>query len=1406
MKKFLFLVCAAGLLTACDKDKNKQTSVLNGGAISIEEAVISPVGSEVSFALTTDAAWKVYDKPDWLILSKTEGRSGTTSLVMSAEMNRTYENRECAIRFETIDRNFSESVAVSQEYPYVELSREEITFRWNQCEEFETAAETINLHCNTDWTMARELANLVEKQEDDAEKPSAEYPLSRIEDAVTDEWMAYSASEGSGDAELSFNPVSYNISREPRKMTLKLSGALDSYKIVLIQENLRFLVDQEELQYEALDTRQIDLTVDSESPWVVANSPAWIVLDKREGSDITTLSVSVDGANPTREARSGEIVLLCDAGAQRIIKVSQKGYIFGVSPLEFNLANADMSDKSLTVASSGDWEALQVPEWVVLSAASGTGNEAGEALTLKAAGQNLELTDRTASIEFRSKHNALSEHVSVKQDAFIFTANAANTQLPTLSTDKYNLTIRCSGTWQVSSSESWMEFSQTSGSGDATVTYNAKTANTDENPRKTTITVTSLLNGLKKTFEITQRGYVFTVAPETFRYPTLPTDRCTVSIECSATWTVSSKPDWIQASAMSGTGDATVTLSADNNFLASERTGKVQFSSAYNGTTKVLEVAVSQDKFSFSVSESSFAVPVITSGSYVVSVECSAGWTVTGVPAWIKAAPLSHTGNSTVTFQVESNGELSPRSASVKVNSTLSGDSREIAFSQPAFEFDSSPASFSYEAINKASNTVPVVCSGVWTVVNAPSWANVSPLAGSGNATLTVAPAYNVTTSERSSSFVVRSTLNGLEKSVSITQAPFVFDSASESFSFEALNTQISTVNVTCMEGWTVENAQVWMGLSATSGSGDATISICPANNVETKSRSGVVQIVSTLNSSLKKAVTITQQAFEFNETAVSVSFETLDVAASEITVTGMGAWTVQDAPSWLTVTPTSGSGNGRISITPTQNLDTKPRTATLNVVSSLNTGLKKPVTVSQKAFEFDSTSKELSFDALSTAVQTVPVVCMSGWSVRNVPSWITVTPGSGSGDGSVSVRVENNTATSARNATLQIVSDLNPALVKEVVVSQKAFEFDPKGEELSFGALSTESRTVSVVCMSGWNVQNTTPWITVTPGSGSDNGSVSVMVGNNTATSARNATFRIVSDLNPSLVKEVVVSQNAFEFDSKGEELSFDALSTAAQTVPVVCMSGWTVQNAPAWITVTPNSGTGNGSLSVSVGNNTTLAARNATFRIVSDLDPSLVKEVAVSQKAFEFDSTGEELSFDALGASAKNVSVVCMGAWSVQNVPSWVTVTPDRGSGNQTLSIVPSGNNTGTASRSVTLSVASALAPSLTKSVTVTQNAYPFSVTPSEVPIAAESTEPVAIRVECPGGWSAECPESWVHISDGSGSGNGTFTVNTVGANPGTAARTAEVRVVSTVDKTVYRTVRVEQSGAVDNPENNS
>lgn len=152
-----------GLLTACDKDKNQQTSVLYGGAISIEEAVISPVGSEVSFAVTTDAAWKVYDKPDWLNLSKTEGRSGTTSLVMSAEMNRTYENRDCTIRFETVDGNFSELLPVSQEYPYVELSREEITFKWNQCETFETVAETIDLRCNTDWTLTRELANRVRK-------------------------------------------------------------------------------------------------------------------------------------------------------------------------------------------------------------------------------------------------------------------------------------------------------------------------------------------------------------------------------------------------------------------------------------------------------------------------------------------------------------------------------------------------------------------------------------------------------------------------------------------------------------------------------------------------------------------------------------------------------------------------------------------------------------------------------------------------------------------------------------------------------------------------------------------------------------------------------------------------------------------------------------------------------------------------------------------------------------------------------------------------------------------------------------------------------------------------------------------------------------------------------------------
>ena len=1406
MKNLWLAVCTVMLAVACDNDNNQQQTVLNGTAVSIQSAVIPPVGGEIMFAVTTDAPWKVYDKPDWLILTPAEGKAGTTSVQMSAEMNRTYQDRDCTLRIETSTGSLSETVAVSQEYPYIELSRDGVDFAWNCSETLESEAEVITLHSNVEWKLTPVMPNLVELREEaeTAEEnptPGADwiqYTAALRSEADEIDWLSFSPSSGTGDAELRFCPKTYNISREPREMVIRVEGPLDTYELNFSQANLRFIVEPETLAaFDAANPEAAQVQVDAERPWTLLSAPSWIEASPAEGVDITTLTIQPDGANPTREDRSGEVVLLCEEVVERKISVAQYGYVFDVAPTSFDLENADTESHQISLTSSGAWEARNVPEWIELSAAEGAGGGVAEMLTLRATGQNLELEERQATIEFGSKQNTLSQNVQVSQAAFIFETSATQTVIPTLSTDAYELSIRCSGPWTVSSSETWLELSKSSGTGDEVITFRAKSANTDEKPRESTITVTSTLNHLTRTSKITQRGYVFTVTPQNYAYPTLPgqSNRCQVQIECSASWNISSKPDWIQATAMSGVGDASVTLSAENNTLLAERSGTVTFTSVYNGATKHLNVQVSQDKFIFEVSASSFDVPTIVSTPCVATVQCSSEWSVLNLPEWIKASPMTHTGNGSVSFNVESNPQLQSRSATVQVKSTLGGHTHDIAFTQAAFQFDSSPVTHTCEAVDASSLSFEVVCSGAWSFVGAPSWVTLSPASGTGNMQVRIGVNNNVQTSPREAEFVLRSSLNGLERPITVSQKQFEFDASPESFSYEAINSTSTPVSVVCMGGWSVQGAEAWMNVSPQSGSGNGSITIAPSTNTEKRIRSGVVRVVSTLNPQLAKEITVSQKAFEFDETAEDYSYGALNPGSTPITIDAMGAWSVENIPAWVNVSPASGSGDGRITITPQQNLETQGRSVTLYVTSSLNASLRKPITLTQEAFRFNAATEQIAFSAIDPERRTVTIECMEGWTVTNGSDWVSVSPMSGSNDGSVSITVSENLQTSPRSATVQISSTLNPALVKRIEVSQEAFRFDATPQNLSFGAIDGAEQRVPVSCMGAWSVENSTGWISVTPSSGSNDGSVNVRVEQNLETSARSGSFEIVSTKNPSLKRVVTVQQGAFEFNAETVGLDFSAVGPSEQSVTVVCMGGWSVQGAESWMNVSPQSGSGNGSIAIRPSDNAQTSPRSGVVRVVSTLNPRLEKQITVSQQAFSFDTQTEEITCEALQPAASRIEISGLGGWSVEDAPAWVEVTPSSGNGSGWITITPE-ENVQTDERSATLHVVSTVNPAMRKAVILTQKAYQFEVSPLEITLAADASDVGTVRITGSGGaWSLECDTPWLTLSTRSGDGAGSFTVGASSANDTGAERSAEIRVVNSLNASLNQTIRVTQ-----------
>ena len=98
--------------------------------------------------------------------------------------------------------------------------------------------------------------------------------------------------------------------------------------------------------------------------------------------------------------------------------------------------------------------------------------------------------------------------------------------------------------------------------------------------------------------------------------------------------------------------------------------------------------------------------------------------------------------------------------------------------------------------------------------------------------------------------------------------------------------------------------------------------------------------------------------------------------------------------------------------------------------------------------------------------------------------------------------------------------------------------------------------------------------------------------------------------------------------------------------------------------------------------------------------------------------------------------------------------------------------------------------------KAVILTQKAYQFEVSPLEITLAADASDVGTVRITGSGGaWSLECDTPWLTLSTRSGDGAGSFTVGASSANDTGAERSAEIRVVNSLNASLNQTIRVTQ-----------
>lgn len=374
------------------------------------------------------------------------------------------------------------------------------------------------------------------------------------------------------------------------------------------------------------------------------------------------------------------------------------------------------------------------------------------------------------------------------------------------------------------------------------------------------------------------------------------------------------------------------------------------------------------------VSPSYFSA-TLAGGNFTSNITSNNPWTAVSNVAWISINNTSGAGNGALTFFVNANGGNTNRTGTITV--TAGGVSRTISVNQaaPANTLTVTPSYLSFLAAG-STLTSTVTASGAWTITNVPAWITVSPMSGTGNGTLTVTTSANAAPAQRNGSFRVVS--GSSMRTVSCVQAANIppcvdpFEPNNSLASPTSVNMPFSNNQLCLTAGdhdyfaFSFNNANYFLQVRGfgTNTAGAYGLEIMASNTgftARTFQVAGTTDTYLTLYNAQGVAIMnnddfggtlFSQISFLTNPQTLTVSPNQIQVPAAggtrTVSVISNGTWSVNNLPTWITCTPSSGTGNTAVVFTIASNAGSAPQTGYVLFSGAAGSNLNAMLTVNQ--------------------------------------------------------------------------------------------------------------------------------------------------------------------------------------------------------------------------------------------------------------------------------------------------------------------------------------------------------------------------------------------------------------------------------------------------------------------------
>lgn len=624
---FLKAVAIATLIAGCDGTGTENEPEITPEIKFTEDIVTSGISVEsaeqsITLSFSTNVVWSATVSADWLTISPSSGEAGKNSVKVEVEENRTGQPRSATITISDKESMQKVSVTVRQEALKASLtvSPESLEFSANKGEEM------LNVTSNTDWVITKDA-----------------------------EWITLDSDKGKGLATIAAG-VTENTSLTSRTGSITVSTTDGSVKkTVSVRQSgadVIFTIDKNEFNVAAVG-ESFSVKVTHNIGYKINSQPEWVKqTDKVPGGNTDTYTFNAE-ANTSTEAREGVIVFCNDNNECVPVTVKQAGAnaTLSVSPAELTFT-ANTESKSLDVTSNTAWTAASGASWAKLNKTNGSGN-AQIAVTAE---ENTAITQRSATITIKTADGKASATVKVTQSAanVIFSVDKNEHSVAAAGGD-FSVKVTRNIGYKINSQPEWVKQTGKVPSGN-TDTYTFKTeVNTSTAAREGVIVfcndnnecvpVTVKQAGASTTLSVSPAELTFTAKPESKSF----------SVSSNTDWSVASSADWVKIGTTSGSGNAQVTASAEENTATTQRTATITLKTTDGKATATIKVTQNPADVVFSIDIKEFSIDA-KGEEITIKIKHNTAYSVKSMPDWVNQTNKTVSGDTdNISFAVQHN-------------------------------------------------------------------------------------------------------------------------------------------------------------------------------------------------------------------------------------------------------------------------------------------------------------------------------------------------------------------------------------------------------------------------------------------------------------------------------------------------------------------------------------------------------------------------------------------------------------------------------------------------------------------------------------------------------------------------------------------------------------------------------